>query len=156
MSNLAEALVEQYRLSEALVLFRAALTLRPTDATTGFAYGVALLLSGSLAEGWHHFEARRAMAAWHYDRRRDLPQWVEGMPCAGLRVRATRLRRRHRGSPFRFGLLAAAGATAGRAGLPVVPNHAPPQSPIDPPPAPPLSPPPFTNRGRGNSWRCAR
>lgn len=83
ISNLGESLVEQLRLPEAQAMFRAALALRPTDANTGFAYAVALLLSGDLAEGWHHFEARRSMAAWHYDRRHDLPQWQEGMSVHG-------------------------------------------------------------------------
>jgi hypothetical protein len=83
MSNLGEALVEQSRLPEALAMFRAALTLRPTDASTGFSYAVALLLSGDLAEGWRHFEARRAMAAWHYDRRSELPRWREGTELHG-------------------------------------------------------------------------
>ena len=86
ISNLGEALVEQLRLPEALTMFRTALTLRPSDANSGFSYAVALLLSGDLAEGWHHFEARRAMAAWHYDRRHELPQWQEGMPVRGRRV----------------------------------------------------------------------
>jgi hypothetical protein len=83
ISNLGEVLVEQLRLPEALAMFRTALTLRPADANTGFAYAVALLLSGDLADGWRHFEARRSMAAWHYDRRHDLPQWQEGMPLQG-------------------------------------------------------------------------
>jgi hypothetical protein len=83
ISNLGEALVEQLRLPEALAMFRTALTLRPTDADTGFAYAVALLLSGDLREGWHHFEARRTMASWHYDRRLELPQWQEGVAVQG-------------------------------------------------------------------------
>jgi hypothetical protein len=83
ISNLGEALVEQLRVPEALAMFRTALTLRPTDASTGFSYAVALLLSGDLAEGWRQFEARRAMAAWHYDRRHELPQWHEGTPVEG-------------------------------------------------------------------------
>jgi hypothetical protein len=83
IANLGESLVEQGRLPAALAAFRTALTLRPGDASTGFSYAVACLLAGDLAEGWRHFEARRAMAAWHYDRRRALPQWREGMPLAG-------------------------------------------------------------------------
>lgn len=83
ISNLGEALVEQLRVAEGLAMFRTALTLRPTDASTGFSYAVALLLSGDLAEGWRQFESRRAMAAWHYDRRHELPQWREGTPIDG-------------------------------------------------------------------------
>ena len=79
ISNLGEALVEQLRLPEALAMFRTALTLRPADANSGFAYAVTLLLSGDLAEGWRHFESRRTMAAWHYDRRHELPHWQEGV-----------------------------------------------------------------------------
>jgi hypothetical protein len=83
ISNLGEALVEQLRVAEALAMFRTALTLRPTDSSTGFSYAVALLLSGDLPEGWRQFEARRAMAAWHYDRRHDMPQWQDGTPIEG-------------------------------------------------------------------------
>ncbi len=83
ISNLGEALVEQLRVTEALAMFRTALMLRPTDASTGFSYAVALLLSGDLAEGWRQFEARRAMALWHYDRRHELPQWREGTSVDG-------------------------------------------------------------------------
>ncbi len=83
ISNLGEALVEQLRVPEALAMFRTALALRPTDASTGFSYAVALLLSGDLAEGWRQFESRRAMAVWHYDRRHELPQWREGTPVDG-------------------------------------------------------------------------
>lgn len=83
IANLGEALAEQLRLPEALDMFRTALTLRPADANTGFAYAFALLLAGDFAEGWRHFESRRSMAAWHYDRRPELPQWQEGMPVAG-------------------------------------------------------------------------
>lgn len=83
ISNLGEALVEQLRVPEALAMFRTALMLRPNDASTGFSYAVALLLSGDMAEGWRQFESRRAMAVWHYDRRHDLPQWREGTPVGG-------------------------------------------------------------------------
>ena len=86
ISNLGEALVEQLRLPDALAMFRTALTLHPTDANTGFSYSVALLLSGDLAEGWRQFEARRAMAAWHYDRRHELPHWQEGVPVQSRHV----------------------------------------------------------------------
>lgn len=83
ISNLGEALVEQLRVPEALAMFRTALALRPTDASTRFSYAVALLLSGELAEGWRQFESRRAMALWHYDRRHELPQWWDGTPIDG-------------------------------------------------------------------------
>ncbi len=83
MSNLGEALVAQHRLTDALALFRAALTLRPSDARTGFSYAFTLLLNFDLSEGWRQFEARRSMAAWHYDRRRDLPHWQQGIDPRG-------------------------------------------------------------------------
>ena len=88
LGNLGNVLTAREELTEALDLYRTALDLDPDNAEIGFAYSLALLLVGDLAEGWRWHECRRRTVGlrWNYDRHPGLPQWRDGMDLTGRRV----------------------------------------------------------------------
>jgi tetratricopeptide (TPR) repeat protein len=88
LGNLGTVLTAQGRLDAALAAYREALALEPDNADTGFAYSLALLLAGDLAEGRRWYECRRRVGVlrWNYDRYGALPQWRDGVDLTGRRV----------------------------------------------------------------------
>lgn len=88
LGNLGNILVEKGDIAPGRDAYLAALRIEPNNADIGFAYCLALLLSGDFAEGWRWHECRQRVGGlrWNYERRPELPHWRDGMDLTGRRV----------------------------------------------------------------------